>query len=69
MILPINIQTFLIKRNSCSIPQRRFERTRLYCNADMDPAEIREYCRIDKAGRSLEPIRKMLTVDLSPPLD
>ncbi len=25
----------------------------LRCNADMGPAEVREYCQIDEAGRSL----------------
>ncbi|HEY66303.1 MAG TPA: YifB family Mg chelatase-like AAA ATPase [Caldilineae bacterium] len=33
--------------------RRRFEGTPLQCNADMGPAEIREYCRIDEAGRRL----------------
>jgi len=35
------------------VQRRRFEGTGLYCNADMGPAEIREYCGIDEAGRSL----------------
>ncbi len=35
------------------VQRRRFEGTGLYCNADMGPAEIREYCRVDEAGRSL----------------
>ncbi|MBC7260628.1 MAG: magnesium chelatase, partial [Chloroflexi bacterium] len=25
----------------------------LLCNADMGPAEVREYCRLDEAGKSL----------------
>jgi magnesium chelatase family protein len=33
--------------------RRRFEGTALRCNADMGPAEVREYCRVDEAGRSL----------------
>ncbi|NOZ28474.1 MAG: YifB family Mg chelatase-like AAA ATPase [Chloroflexi bacterium] len=33
--------------------RRRFAGTALQCNADMGPAEIREYCRIDESGRSL----------------
>jgi magnesium chelatase family protein len=32
---------------------RRFEGTRLLTNADMGPAEVREYYRIDDAGKSL----------------
>ena len=35
------------------VQRRRFEGAGLYCNADMGPAEIREYCGIDEAGRSL----------------
>jgi magnesium chelatase family protein len=31
----------------------RFEGTRLLTNADMGPAEVREQCRIDDAGKSL----------------
>jgi len=31
----------------------RFEGTALTCNADMGPAEIRQYCRVDEAGQSL----------------
>jgi len=33
--------------------RRRFAGTNLTCNADMGPAEVREYCRVDEAGRSL----------------
>ncbi len=32
---------------------QRFEGTGLSCNADMSPADVREYCHIDDAGRSL----------------
>jgi magnesium chelatase family protein len=32
---------------------RRFQGTSLLSNADMGPAEVRAYCRIDDAGRSL----------------
>jgi magnesium chelatase family protein len=31
----------------------RFEGTRLLTNADMGPAEVRDLCRLDDAGRSL----------------
>ncbi|MBI5878030.1 MAG: YifB family Mg chelatase-like AAA ATPase [Chloroflexi bacterium] len=33
--------------------QRRFAGTRLTCNADMGPAEVRQYCELDEAGRAL----------------
>ena len=33
--------------------RRRFAGTHLTCNADMGPAEVREYCQVDEAGRSL----------------
>ncbi len=33
--------------------RKRFEGTRLSCNAEMGPGEVREYCRLDDAGRSL----------------
>jgi magnesium chelatase family protein len=32
---------------------QRFAGTSLACNADMGPAEVREYCQVDEAGRSL----------------
>ncbi len=31
----------------------RFKGTALTCNADMGPAEIRQYCQVDEAGKSL----------------
>ena len=31
----------------------RFEGTPLTCNADMGPAEIRQYCQVDEAAQSL----------------
>jgi magnesium chelatase family protein len=31
----------------------RFEGTPLTCNADMGPAEIRQFCQVDAAGQSL----------------
>ena len=31
----------------------RFGGTTLTCNADMGPAEIRQYCQVDEAGQSL----------------
>jgi magnesium chelatase family protein len=33
--------------------QCRFQGTRLLSNADMGPAEVRDFCRIDDAGKSL----------------
>jgi len=33
--------------------RRRFEGTRLACNAGMGPGEVRECCRLDDGGRSL----------------
>ena len=33
--------------------RQRFERTRLNCSAEMGPGEVREYCQLDDAGRSL----------------
>ena len=33
--------------------RKRFAGTNLTCNADMGPAEVREYCRVDETGRSL----------------
>jgi len=32
---------------------RRFEGTGLTCNADMGPAEVRDFCQVDPAGKSL----------------
>ena len=31
----------------------RFEGTSMSCNADMGPAEIRQYCQVDEAAQSL----------------
>jgi len=33
--------------------RQRFEGTRLACNAEMGPGEVREYCRLGDGGRSL----------------
>jgi magnesium chelatase family protein len=33
--------------------RQRFADSGLSCNADMGPAEVREYCQVDEAGRSL----------------
>jgi magnesium chelatase family protein len=33
--------------------RRFFEGTELACNADMGPAEVRQYCEVDQAGKSL----------------
>ena len=35
------------------VQRRRFEGTAMACNADMGPAEIRQFCRVDEAGRNL----------------
>jgi len=35
------------------IQRQRFERTKLACNADMGRAEVRQYCEVDQAGKSL----------------
>jgi len=35
------------------VQRQRFAGTSLICNADMGPAEVREYCAVDEAGRSL----------------
>jgi magnesium chelatase family protein len=35
------------------VQRQRFVDTSLACNADMGPAEVREYCPVDEAGRSL----------------
>ncbi|MFB0535842.1 MAG: ATP-binding protein, partial [Anaerolineae bacterium] len=35
------------------IQRRRFKETELACNADMGPAEVRQYCEVDQAGKSL----------------
>jgi len=33
--------------------RQRFAETRISCNAEMGPGEVREYCRLEDAGRSL----------------
>jgi magnesium chelatase family protein len=35
------------------LQHKRFIGTRLACNAEMHPAEVRKYCALDDAGRSL----------------
>ena len=35
------------------VQRRRFASTPLTCNAEMGPAQVREICRLDEAGRSL----------------
>jgi len=32
---------------------RRFQGTKLTCNADMGPVEVRDFCQVDPAGKSL----------------
>ena len=36
-----------------AVQQARFAGTGLTCNADMGPAEIRQFCDLDEAGRNL----------------
>jgi magnesium chelatase family protein len=36
-----------------AVQARRLAGTRLTCNADMGPAEVRKYCELDDTGRSL----------------
>ncbi len=36
-----------------AVQQRRFAGTRLVCNADMGPAEVRQFCELNETGRSL----------------
>jgi magnesium chelatase family protein len=33
--------------------RKRFSDTPMACNADMGPAEVREHCEVDPAGKSL----------------
>jgi len=33
--------------------RQRFAGTKLACNADMGPAEVRQFCQVDEAGKSL----------------
>jgi magnesium chelatase family protein len=35
------------------VQHRRFEGTTMACNADMGPAEIRQFCQVDETGRNL----------------
>lgn len=35
------------------LQQERFKDSKLYCNADMGPGEVRQYCDLNDAGRSL----------------
>jgi magnesium chelatase family protein len=39
--------------NARRVQRQRFADSGLSCNADMGPAEVREYCKMDEAGRSL----------------
>ena len=40
-------------RDSLRSQSRRLEGTSLTCNADMGPAEVRDFCQVDPAGKSL----------------
>src|SRR5688572_853247 len=35
------------------VQAKRFKATRLLTNADVEPAEVREFCRLDEAGQRL----------------
>jgi magnesium chelatase family protein len=35
------------------IQRRRFKGTRLSCNAEMTPSEVREFCKVEDAGQAL----------------
>jgi len=35
------------------VQRQRFAGTRLTCNADMGPAEVREWCTVDATGKAL----------------
>ena len=36
-----------------SIQHQRFEETRLICNAEMTPIEVREFCQVEESAQSL----------------
>ncbi len=36
-----------------AVQRQRYRGTRMACNADMGPAEVREHCQVDNAGKSL----------------
>jgi len=36
-----------------SLQQKRFEGTSLTCNAEMTPAEVREFCQVEEQAQSL----------------
>ena len=36
-----------------NMQQKRFEGTKLACNAEMSPAEVREFCQVEEAAQSL----------------
>jgi len=36
-----------------SLQRERFDRTKLACNAEMTPTEVREFCRVEESAQSL----------------
>ena len=36
-----------------SLQQKRFEETRLTCNAEMTPTEVREFCKVEEDAQNL----------------
>ena len=42
-----------------ALQRERFAGTKLMCNADMGPSEVREFCQLDGAGKS--PLRAAMT--------
>jgi len=40
-------------RAARNIQQKRFEGTRLVCNAEMTPTEVREFCQVEESAQSL----------------
>ncbi|MCZ6676926.1 MAG: YifB family Mg chelatase-like AAA ATPase [Candidatus Poribacteria bacterium] len=40
-------------QNARHIQQRRFERTKIYCNANMEPRQLRGFCHIQDAAQEL----------------
>ena len=40
-------------KDARSLQQKRFEGTRLSCNAEMTPTEVREFCQVEESAQSL----------------
>jgi magnesium chelatase family protein len=39
--------------NARSVQRQRFNGTKMACNADMTPLEVREFCRVEPSAQSL----------------